>query len=90
MGGRPKGIWCTAMAVINNPHYTATNSGRLTVGQDGFLRLDGVKICQVRRGRVEFFDKHRQRSQRRGSAIVSKPVGDFCHELMEVVATQKD
>ena len=59
---------------------------RLTY-QNGFFVLDGVKLFKrcLRTGKLEWHDKDPYRSERRGSAFVTKDPQEFINELLSLL-----
>lgn len=43
----------------------------VVINSNGFLVVDGVKVCKVVNGNLEFKDRDRRRSQQRGSDTVT-------------------
>ena len=59
---------------------------RLTY-QNGFFLLDGVKLFKrcPSTGKLEWHDKDHYRSERRGSAFVTKDPQEFIDELLSLL-----
>jgi hypothetical protein len=59
------------------------------VYHNGFFILDGVKLFRVCRvtGRLEFYDKDKERSHQRGSALVYKNPHTFVRELLLILSS---
>lgn len=57
----------------------------LTVGRDGFVYADGVKIARYRpeRQTLEFYDKNRQRCAQLGRTVVEVPIADVAKLAQE-------
>ena len=56
---------------------------------NGFFTLDGVKLFRVCRvtGRLEFYDKDKERSYQRGSPLVYKNPHTFVQELLLILSS---
>jgi len=51
----------------------------INIDRRGFVYVDGIRVCRLipSRGTLQFCDRNRQRSQRRGTRFVEVKLEDF-------------
>lgn len=54
---------------------------KVTVDERSFVHVDGVKVCKVDGGVLQFHDKNKHRAAERGSDCVEIPIQEFVKAL---------
>lgn len=54
---------------------------KVTVDEQKFVYVDGVKVCKAADGVLQFHDKNKHRAAERGSDCVEIPLRDFVKAL---------
>jgi len=64
----------------------------LSIDEYGFVYISGLKICRIASGYIEFFDRNKRRSEKRGSSFVyvtSIQLYSFLRRMEEANGNQK-